>query len=191
MKRKNDNSKIDKIRNNIKRKQYSDTAKDMTIIMMYSLRCYFPNLEHIAYCPLVNWQSSVTPEFLTVRHTNRCSAYCHRVWEGGNERPRLSTTGYSHCFGLAVVEFKSVHCHPGFDVINTILHGEMGIWDLDRGFPELRVIGVWVAKDRVLLNVRGKRRCVKTTESKLVEHRMRWELAQRCGSGCWQTGCSF
>ena len=85
--------------------------------------------------------------------------------------------------GLVVVEFKSVHCHPGFDVINTLPHEEEGIWDLDRGFPELRVIGVCVAKDRVLLNVRGKRRCVKTTESKLVEHRMRWELA---GSEVWQ-----
>ena len=45
MKRENDNSKIDKIRNNIKRKQYSDTAKNMTIIMMYSFRCCFPNFK--------------------------------------------------------------------------------------------------------------------------------------------------
>ena len=52
---------------------------------------------------MLYWQSSVIPRFLTVRHGNRCTAYSHRVWEGGRERPRLSTRGYHHCFGLVVV----------------------------------------------------------------------------------------
>ena len=55
------------------------------------------------------------------------------MWEGGRERPRLSTSGFSHCFGLLVVEFKFVHYHLGFDVIKTLLHGEEEIRHLMRG----------------------------------------------------------
>ena len=29
-----------------------------------------------------------------------------------------------------MVRFKFVHCHPGFDVISTLLYGEEEIWDL-------------------------------------------------------------
>ena len=53
-------------------------------------------------------------------------------------------------FGFVVIEFKFVHCHPGFDVINTLLYGEEEISDLmgvgvrvggrERRFLELRVI---------------------------------------------------
>ena len=48
-------------------------------------------------------------------------------------RPRLSTRRYDHCFGLVVVEFQCVHCHPSFDAIKTLLHGEEEIWDLMSG----------------------------------------------------------
>ena len=54
------------------------------------------------------------------------------------------------CFGFVVIEFKFVHCLPGFDVISTLLYGEEQIWDLmgvgvrvggrERRFLELRVI---------------------------------------------------
>ena len=53
---------------------------------------------------MVKQQSSVTPRFSVVRHGNRCTTYSHRVWEGGRERPRLSTRGCNHCFGLVVIE---------------------------------------------------------------------------------------
>ena len=57
----------------------------------------------------------------------------HRAREEERERPRLSTRGQNHCFGLVVVEFKFIHCHPGFDVISTLLHGKQEIWDLMKG----------------------------------------------------------
>ena len=52
--------------------------------------------------------------------------YSHRVWEKEEERerPRLSTRGHNHCFGIVVIEFTFVPCHPGFDVINTRMCGE-------------------------------------------------------------------
>ena len=68
---------------------------------------------------------------------------------------------------LAVVEFKFTHCQPGFDVIDTLLHGQKEIWDLQRGhiFLELRVIGgVLIVKDRVLFNDRAKKGYVKKKE---------------------------
>ena len=98
-----------------------------------------------------------------VRHGNRCATYSHRLWEQGRERPRLSTRGYNHCPSLIVTEFKFVYCYPGSDVINTLLHGEDEISDLMRGCSslELRVISIWVVKDRELFNDSGKRSCVK------------------------------
>ena len=44
--------------------------------------------------------------------------------EEERERRRLSTRGYNHSFAIVVIEFKFFHCHPGFDVIETSLHGE-------------------------------------------------------------------
>ena len=78
--------------------------------------------------------------FEKVRHGNRCTTYNGRVWEGRRERSRLSTRGYSHCFGLVIFKFMHVHCHSSHNVINTLLHGEK-IWDLMRGCSF--VIGVW------------------------------------------------
>ena len=59
--------------------------------------------------------------------------YSHRAREEGRERTRLSTRGDNHCFGRVVVEFKCVYCHPRFDVINALLHGEEEIWEFDQG----------------------------------------------------------
>ena len=75
---------------------------------------------------------------------NKGATYSHRVWEVRRERPRLSTRGCTHCFGLAIVEFKFVHSHPGFNVISILLHGEEKLWNLmwECRFLELRVIGV-------------------------------------------------
>ena len=63
---------------------------------------------------------------------------------------------------LVVVEFKFVHFDPGFDAISTLLYWEEEIWGLMRSwrFLELRVIGVWVVKNRVHFSDSGKRSCV-------------------------------
>ena len=67
------------------------------------------------------------------------------VNESGRKEERLifSTRGCNQCFGIVVVEFKFVDCHPDFDVISAPPHEEE-IWDLMTGprFLELRVIGV-------------------------------------------------
>ena len=42
--------------------------------------------------------------------------------ESGREtRPGISTREYNPCFGLVIVEFTFVYCHPGFDIISTLL----------------------------------------------------------------------
>ena len=48
------------------------------------------------------------------------------------ERDQDFLPEHSHCFGL-VAEFQFSHCHPGFDVISTLLHGEDETWDFMKG----------------------------------------------------------
>ena len=79
----------------------------------------------------VSFHGQVTIECNTkatdrTRHGNRCTALPIIIESGKEEEKDLDlicTRGYSHYFGLVTGQFKSVHCHPGLDGINTLLHG--------------------------------------------------------------------
>ena len=132
-----------------------------------------------------------TKVFDIVRHGNTRTTYSHThgAWEGGRERPRLSTRGCNHCLSLVVSEFKLVYCYPGFNVINTLLHGEDEISDLMRGCSslELRVISIWVVKDRKLFNDSGKKSCVKNRVRVWVCTQVTWHHGLSCSAhiGRW------
>ena len=75
---------------------------------------------------MVKGKSGVTPRFLTLRLRNSELHYLQtqNLGKRKRQRPRLPTRGYNYCFGLVVVEFNSVHCHPGFNVYTSTWRGE-------------------------------------------------------------------
>jgi len=108
--------------------------------------------------------------------------WMRKIWGGHNifflERPTHSTIGYSHCFGLVVVVFKFAYCHPGFDVITTLLmeRSRSGIWWRSTYFW-----GLMSVEGQSAFYDSGKRSCVKNKEYRSED----WSLWNTDWDGNW------
>ena len=158
---------------------------------------------------MVKWLSVLIPRFLTESDVGTDALPI--VTDSGKEEERELDFLPEETIIASVVSSLSLSVFTVIHVLTSSMHFSMerrrsGNLTRGRRFLELRVIGAWVMKERVLFNNIGKEMLFKKTKTKakkntgprtapcgqlLGEHRMRWKLAQRCGSGHWQIECGL